>query len=94
MRTPRSGTGTVPTRERGNEGFPAWFKSRLQPWGGWGRRPQRDAPRSEASPWGLAGYCQLDPSHPASVTRGSVILNHAGFPRHQAFDSGSLMLGL
>ena len=56
---------------------PAWFKSWLQPWGGWGRRPQGDAPRSEASPWGLAGNCQLDPSHPVFVTCGIMILNHA-----------------
>ena len=29
--------------------------------------------------WGLAGYCQLDPSHPALVTRGLLMLNHAHY---------------
>ena len=39
--------------------------------GGWGRRPQDDAPRSEASTLGAIWLCQLDPRHPTSVTESS-----------------------
>ena len=51
--------------------------------GGWGRRPEAGPPEGRPPelrppPWGLTGYCQLDPSHPAFVTCGSMILNHAG----------------
>ena len=46
----------------------AWFKSGLRLRGGWGRRPKGNVPRSEASALGVAGCCQLDPSHPTIVT--------------------------
>ena len=42
-----------------------------------GRRPEGDAPRSEASAWGLARRGELDPSHPALVTCKMLKLNHA-----------------
>src|SRR5271157_1534258 len=46
----------------------AWFKSRLQlrVAGVDARRATPPDPRPPR--WGLAGYCQLDPSHPAIVT--------------------------
>ena len=47
----------------------SWFKRRSQLRGGWGRRPQDDAPRTEAGTLGATSCCQLDPSHPALVTR-------------------------
>ena len=48
----------------------AWFKPRLQFRGGWGRRPRATAPDPRLA-LGLASCCQLDPSHPALVTRRS-----------------------
>ena len=55
----------------------AWFKSRSQLGvaGVDARRATPPDPRPLRS--GLAGDCQLDPSHPALVTRGIVIWNHA-----------------
>ena len=46
----------------------AWFKSGFQLRGGWGRRPKGNAPDPRPPRWGLAGCCQLDPSHPTLVT--------------------------
>ena len=46
----------------------AWFKSGFQLRGGWGRRPKGNAPDPRPLRWGLAGCCQLDPSHPTIVT--------------------------
>jgi len=46
----------------------AWFKSGFQLRGGWGRRPKGNAPDPRPPRWGLAGCCQLDPSHPTIVT--------------------------
>ena len=46
----------------------AWFKSGFQLRGGWGRRPKGNAPDPRPLRWGLAGCCQLDPSHPTIIT--------------------------
>ena len=46
----------------------AWFKSGFQLRGGWGRRLKGNAPDPRPPRWGLAGCCQLDPSHPTIVT--------------------------
>ena len=59
--------------------FGAWFKSRLHLRGGWGRRPEGDAPNPRLPPWGLAGSRPLDPSHTALVTCKMLKLNHAQF---------------
>src|SRR5271157_1445303 len=37
--------------------------------GGWGRRPRATPPDPRLARWGLASCFQLDPSHPALVTR-------------------------
>jgi hypothetical protein len=42
-------------------------QQRVTAQGGWGRRPKGDAPDPRPPRWGLAGYCNLDPSHPAGV---------------------------
>jgi hypothetical protein len=65
----QSGTrGDSGRDESAEQRFLGTVQKRVTAQGGWGRRPAGDAPRSEASALGLAGYCQLDPSHPAIVT--------------------------
>ena len=44
----------------------AWFKSRLYLRGGWGRRPEGDAPRSEASVLGARSPWRARPQPPSS----------------------------
>ena len=50
--------------------------------GGWGRRPEVDAPGVPRPAPGACPRCQLDPSHPQFVTRHRLPLNHA---RNRAF---------
>ena len=47
--------------------------------GGWGRRPEVDAPGGPRPTPGARWRCQLDPSHPQFVTRHRLPLNQAGF---------------
>src|SRR5208337_3916351 len=86
----------------------AWFKSGFQLRGGWGRRPKDNAPDPRPPRWGLAGCCQLDPSHPTIVTcavgregrhapRPNDVGGPSTFPRRQKGGdpaaSGDLRLG-
>jgi len=70
----------------------AWFKRRSQLWGGWGRRPKGETPRSEA---GALGARWLLPARPQPPRRnrlrsmsspcGPDLLGNPSWPRGWSF---------
>ena len=58
----------------GNSGL---VQMRVTAPGGWGRRPEVDAPGGPRPTPGACPRCQLDPSHPQFVTRHRLPLNQA-----------------
>jgi hypothetical protein len=59
----RSGGDRGDGKHQNEAAFGGMVQKRVTAQGGRGRRPQGEPPRSEASALGLAGCCQLDPSH-------------------------------